>query len=354
MDILINIFSFLFIITILVVIHELGHFVAAKSIGLKVEKFYVGFNLFGLGIKKKINETEFGIGLFPIGGYVKVSGMIDESLDEQYNGEDYEYVSKNMLQKVWFTSGGVIFNFILAFILFSAITFFNGRSIPENSTTIGEVISEEPAYISGMKSGDKITSINNVNINDWDDIKNQVYDKPNQNIFIEYERDGKIISSTIFTSSMLIPSGDSIGVIGIRPNFDIIQPTFFGSCYYGFNDLVGWLGIMSQSIISFFSGNLDIKNFGGPIQIASVAGEATKVGFIALINLMAVLSVNLGIINILPFPGLDGGHALIAIIEGIIGRRIPFKTLMLIQQVGVLLLILFFFIIMKNDISRLF
>ena len=354
MDILINIFSFLFIITILVVIHELGHFVAAKSIGLKVEKFYVGFNLFRLGIKKKINDTEFGIGLFPIGGYVKVSGMIDESLDEQYNGEDYEYVSKNMLQKVWFTSGGVIFNFILAFILFSAITFFNGRSIPENSTTIGEVISEEPAYISGMKSGDKITSINNVNINDWDDIKNQVYDKPNQNIFIEYERDGKIISSTIFTSSMLIPSGDSIGVIGIRPNFDIIQPSFFGSFYYGFNDLIGWLGIMSQSIMSFFSGNLDIKNFGGPIQIASVAGEATKVGFVALINLMAVLSVNLGIINILPFPGLDGGHALIAIIEGIIGKRIPFKTLMLIQQVGVLLLILFFFIIMKNDISRLF
>ena len=354
MDILINIFSFLFIITILVVIHELGHFVAAKSIGLKVEKFYVGFNLFGLGIKKKINDTEFGIGLFPIGGYVKVSGMIDESLDEQYNGEEYEYVSKNMFQKVWFTSGGVIFNFILAFILFSAITFFNGRSIPETSTTIGEVIPKEPAYISGMISGDKITSINNINVNDWDDIKNQVYDKPNQNIYIEYERDGKIISSTIFTSSMLIPSGDSIGVIGIRPNFDIIQPSFFGSFYYGFNDLIGWLGIMSQSIISFFTGNLDIKNFGGPIQIASVAGEATKVGFIALINLMAVLSVNLGIINILPFPGLDGGHALIAIIEGIIGRRIPFKTLMLIQQVGVLLLILFFFIIMKNDISRLF
>ena len=92
-------------------------------------------------------------------------------------------------------------------------------------------------------------------------LKNQVYDKPNQNIYIQYERDGKIVSSTIFTSSMLIPSGDSIGVIGIRPNFDIIQPSFFGSFYYGFNDLIGWLGIMSQSIISFFSGNLDIKNF---------------------------------------------------------------------------------------------
>ena len=189
MDILINIFSFLFIITILVVIHELGHFVAAKSIGLKVEKFYVGFNLFGLGIKKQINETEFGIGLFPIGGYVKVSGMIDESLDEQYNGEDYEYISKNMLQKVWFTSGGVIFNFILAFILFSGITFFNGRSIPENSTIIGEVIPDQPAYFSGMMNGDKIISIDDFYVNNWDDIKNQVHDKPNQNIYLQVIKD---------------------------------------------------------------------------------------------------------------------------------------------------------------------
>ena len=83
-----NILSFLFIISVLVLIHELGHFLAAKSIGLRVEKFYVGFNLFGLGIKKKINETEFGIGLFPIGGYVKVAGMIDESFDDNYQGKD--------------------------------------------------------------------------------------------------------------------------------------------------------------------------------------------------------------------------------------------------------------------------
>ena len=165
MDILINIFSFLFIITILVFIHELGHFVAAKSIGLKVEKFYVGFNLFGLGINKKINDTEFVIGLFPIGGYVKVAGMIDESLDEQYNGSEDEYISKSMLQKVWFTSGGVIFNFILAFLLFSGITFFNGRSIVENNNIIGEVIEGEPAEVSGIIKGDKILSRNKINPN---------------------------------------------------------------------------------------------------------------------------------------------------------------------------------------------
>ena len=354
MDILINIFSFLFIITILVVIHELGHFLAAKSIGLKVEKFYVGFNLFGLGIKRKINETEFGIGLFPIGGYVKVAGMIDESLDEQYNGSEDEYISKSMLQKVWFTSGGVIFNFILAFLLFSGITFFNGRSIVENNTIIGEVLEGKPAELSGIRIGDKILFIEDTEVSDWNDIQNKINKKPNENINIKFERDSRIISTSIYTSSMLTPSGDSIGVIGIIPQLSKINPNFFQSLFYGMKDLYGWLQIMSQSIASFFTGNLDIKNFGGPIQIASVAGEATKVGLLALINLMAILSVNLGIINILPFPGLDGGHALIAIIEGVIGRRIPFKTLMVIQQLGVLLLAVFFFIIMKNDITRLF
>ena len=118
-----NLFSFILLISILVFIHELGHFLAAKSIGLRVEKFYVGFNLFGLGLKKKINDTEFGIGLFPIGGYVKVAGMVDESLDDQYQGQDDEYISKSMLQKVWFTSGGVIFNFILAFIFLQVTCF---------------------------------------------------------------------------------------------------------------------------------------------------------------------------------------------------------------------------------------
>ena len=354
MTILINTLSFLFIITILVVIHELGHFLAAKSIGLRVEKFYVGFNLFGLGLKKKINGTEFGIGLFPIGGYVKVAGMVDESLDDQYNGAPDEYVSKSMLQKVWFTSGGVIFNFILAVILFSGITFFNGRGIPLNSTIIGELVVNEPAEKAGLLAGDKIISVDGSNVSDWDEIRIIINDKPNKNIKLEYQRNNELIDISVFTSSRLSPNGDSIGIIGIIPEYAQLNPGFFQSIYYGFSDLLAWLSIMSSSIISFFTGQLDIKNFGGPIQIASIAGEASKIGMLALINLMAILSVNLGIINILPFPGLDGGHALIAIIEGIIGRRIPFKTLMIIQQIGVLLLAIFFFIVMKNDISRLF
>ena len=111
---LISILAFIILITILVFVHEMGHYIAARSVGIRVEKFYVGFNFFGLGIKKIVNGIEYGIGLFPIGGYVKVSGIIDESFDDQYEFKDYEYGSKNTFEKLWFTSGGVIFNFILA------------------------------------------------------------------------------------------------------------------------------------------------------------------------------------------------------------------------------------------------
>ena len=351
--IFINTLSFLFIITILVVIHELGHFIAAKSIGLKVEKFYVGFNLFGMGLKKKIGETEFGIGLFPIGGYVKVAGMVDESLDDHYNGNEDEYVSKSMLEKVWFTSGGVIFNFILAFLLFSLIIYVDGINMPNEEPIIGNIIKDKPASILGLQKDDRIVKVNDYNISSWSDMSNHIHNNPNKTILLTWERDDVLIKDSILVSSTLTPYGDSIGIIGIEPTFLNEKQGIVGSLKHGFIQMISWLILMSYTIFSFFTGQLGIENFGGPILIASIAGEASQIGIIALINLMAILSVNLGIINILPFPGLDGGHALIAIIEGIIGRRIPFKTLMIIQQIGILLLIIFFFIIMKNDISRL-
>ena len=350
---IINILSFLFIITILVVIHELGHFLAAKSIGLRVEKFYVGFNLFGLGLKKKINDTEFGIGLFPIGGYVKVAGMVDESLDDQYKGNEDEYISKSMLQKVWFTSGGVIFNFILAFLLFTSIVYIDGFSIIRDEAILGNITEGKPASILGLESGDIITKVDDIEISSWTELSDYIHSNPSNKISLSWSRDGSILSDSILVGSMITPYGDTLGVIGIEPKYDKVNAGLIISIKQGFNQTISWLIIMSYSIFSFFTGQLGIENFGGPILIASIAGEASQIGLIALINLMAILSVNLGIINILPFPGLDGGHALIAIIEGIIGRRIPFKTLMIIQQIGILLLLIFFFIIMKNDISRL-
>ena len=265
-----NILSFLFIITILVVIHELGHFLAAKSIGLKVEKFYVGFNLFGLGLKKKINDTEFGIGLFPIGGYVKVAGMVDESLDDEYKGKDDEYISKSMLQKVWFTSGGVIFNFILAFILFTSIIYIDGYSIIRDEPVLGNVVEEKPADLLGLENGDVITKLNNTEIYTWGDLSKYIHSRPSTKISISWNRSGEILSDSILVGSMISPYGDSLGIIGIEPIYDQKSAGILTAISRGFNQTFNWLVIMSYSIFSFFTGQLGVENFGGPIQIASI------------------------------------------------------------------------------------
>ena len=349
---IINLISFLVLITILVVIHELGHFLAAKSIGLKVEKFYVGFNLFGLGVSKKIGETEFGIGLFPIGGYVKVAGMVDENFDDNYKGEEDEYINKGTIQKLWFTSGGVIFNFILAFLLFSSLVYFDG--LREPIPTINTTIEGMPASEIDLIEGDKILRINDKIILSWEMLSENIRANPNQKISIQWERKDHVLHDSILVSSRKLPSGDEIGVIGIEPKYEVQHLDLLGSLSFGFNQTTSWIKMMFSFIYSFFTGKLGIENFGGPIQIAKIAGEASQVGILAFVNLMAILSINLGVINILPFPGLDGGHAMIAMIEGVLGKRIPFNVLIRIQTVGVILLAIFFFIVLKNDVLSLF
>ena len=157
MDFIISILSIIFILSIPVFLHELGHFMAARSVGIRVEKFYVGMNLFGLGVKKIINGTEYGIGFFPLGGYVKVSGIIDESLDSENSDnapKDYEFRSKNTFQKLWFLSAGVIMNFLLSIVIFSFLFFH---------TPPGKLV-EEPiihkvheSIITDIQQGDTIT-----------------------------------------------------------------------------------------------------------------------------------------------------------------------------------------------------
>ena len=157
---MISILSFILVIGVVVFLHELGHFLAAKSVGVRVEKFYIGFNFFGLGLKKEYKGTEYGIGLFPLGGYVKVAGVLDESMDSKYTGASDEFNSKNTLQKVWIMSAGVLMNFVLAILLFSYLTYHNGIDVPDPQAIVGKVYPEYPADKLGLQKNDEILSIN--------------------------------------------------------------------------------------------------------------------------------------------------------------------------------------------------
>jgi len=376
LDILISIFSIVFIITIPVFLHELGHFLAAKSVGIKVEKFYVGMNLFGLGIKKKINDTEYGIGLFPIGGYVKVSGIIDESLDTETNPKeikDYEFRSKNTFQKLWFLSAGVIMNFILSIFIYTLLTFFMGTYELENNEPIINDVRENiiilnqsndtltvksPAFLLGLKKDDIILKINNDTINNWMDISSNVLNKVDSVIAIEWKTsNNKIQKGEVEIPGVIrLDRGQIIrvGVLGvsahtIKKEVDIFE-AFKISVIQTYTIIVHSF----YSFIGIISGNLDLKYVSGIVGIANEAGNIAKSsGFISLLALMAFISSNLGLINILPIPGLDGGHATIAIIEGIIGKEIPNKMKIGIQFIGFVLIMSLFIFTIFNDIKNL-
>jgi len=348
---ILTIFSFIFVIGVLVFFHEMGHFLAAKSVGVRVEKFYLGFNFFGLGLKKMYKGTEYGIGLFPLGGYVKLAGIIDESLDTECTGAPDEFKSKNMFQKIWIMSAGVIMNFLLAILIFAHLTYHNGIDDPDPRAIVGKVYPEYPADKLGLQESDEILSVNGIQVADWKTMTQEIHLRPEEEIQISWLRNGKIMTGN--TTTVYDVFGEN-GMIGIMPILNHREAGLIESFSVGYRQTYHFLNLTYRSIMALFKGNVSIKEMAGPIMIAKIAGETASAGWGALLGLMAFISINLGFINILPVPGLDGGHVVIALIEGIIRRDIPLKVKMGIQQTGLVLLLLLFITIMVNDIQRLF
>ncbi len=352
-----TILSFILVIGVLVFFHELGHFLAAKSVGVRVEKFYLGFNFFGLGWKKEHKGTEYGIGFFPLGGYVKLAGVIDESMDTEFSGEPDEFRSKNTLQKIWIMSAGVIMNFLLAILIFSHLTYQNGINEADPQAIVGQVIAEYPAANLGLKEGDQILSINGIQIADWEEMTAEIHPRPDEALQLTWIRSGVIMKGSITTESAKQLVGDKIvqqGVIGIVPILNHRYVTLIGSLKIGCERTWYILDITFRSLMAVIKGNVSIKELAGPIMIAKMAGDtASSGGMNALLGLMALLSVNFGLLNILPLPVLDGGHVLIAIVEGLIQRDLPTKVKLGFLQVGLFFFLFLFITIMINDIQRL-
>ena len=355
---MIYVLSIIFVFCVIVFVHELGHYLAARSVGIRVEKFYLGFNFFGLGLKKKIGDTEYGIGAFPLGGYVKVSGIVDESMDMETTGADYEYLSKTSLQQIWFSSAGVLMNLLLSIVLFSMIFLKMGVSIPNPSPTVGYLIEDYPAMEAGLLEGDIIKAVNEFPVNSWSEMTEQIHNRPDETIFIEWERNGILNSDSLTTKSeKTLAGGEFIirGMIGIAPVMGEPRPIgLVEAIQLGTGKTFDWLSITAQSLVVIMKGEASMKDIGGPVLIAKMAGDSAKSGIWALLGMMAIISINLAFINILPIPGLDGGHALISIIEGVSRRKLPGKVKMGIQQVGMFLLLGFIIIVIYNDITRLF
>ena len=380
------------VIGVLVFVHELGHFLAARSVGVRVEKFSIGFpprfisitsvndgfdiKIFfyrlidghfkwapvinsRIGIPGRVgSSTEYTIALIPLGGYVKMAGVIDESLDTVITNSPDEFMSKSVIQKVWILSAGVLMNVLIAFILFSGISYVQGKpEVIDKGAIIGEVVSGNSADKAGLKSGDEIISINNQSINKWIDLQTVLRPIPNTPIDVNIIRDGKELNFSFTTSSNFIPNEngiDTIGVIGIVP-VTIYQPiTLTESINYGLNGTLNSFGMIMLTFKMLGNGSASISDLGGPIMIGKIAGEAAETGWMPLFTLMALISVNLAFLNILPIPGLDGGQIFIILIEAIIRKPLSLKARLAVQQLGMVFLLMIMVTVMFNDISRLF
>ena len=375
---------------VVIFIHELGHYLAARSIGVKVERFSVGypprlitltsikngweFRLFFYNknsegkfewgpIKtisinvpgRKGTNTEYCFAVIPFGGYVKVAGIIDESMDTKLEYKPYELMSKPKWQQIWFMSAGVIMNTVLAFFIFMGLYNYTGKPIVSKKPIINEILTGTPAFNAGFKPGDQITSIENKSINTWDELTNEISQRPNQAIDLTYLRDGNLNNVKLITSSQINPeTGDTLGMMGIRPSIKYEPISIIESLQMSGVATARGFGLVILSIKMISSGQASVKDLGGPIMIAQLAGETAKAGMIPFFSLMALISCNLAFLNILPIPGLDGGHIFITIIEGIIRRPLSLKMRMGIQQVGMVLLLMLMVTVIINDVGRLF
>ena len=384
-------YAFIILLGVLVTIHEFGHFIAARSVGIRVERFSVGvpprllsitsidggflLNIFFFKlingklkwhpiISKKIKKgnrigsnTEYVIALLPLGGYVKMAGMIDESMDTNIAYKSDEFQSKTLFQKIWVLSAGVLMNTILAIIVFSLLGFYNGIPKTNDEPIVFELQENMPAEKAGVLPGDRIISINSEGISTWSDMTKIIHSNPNNLLSFKIKRGMDILDFDIKTSEYAVPSKsaiDTIGIIGIAPEVYYEDISFMKAFSNGVSQTISSFGLIIYSIQMLGSGSASISDLGGPIMIAQLAGQTAEAGITPFLTFMALLSVNLAFLNILPIPGLDGGHIFIHLIEAILRRPLKIKTRIVIQQIGMALLLMLMVTVIMQDITRLF
>lgn len=347
--------AFIFVLGILVFIHELGHFLVAKKVGIRVDKFSLGFppNIFS----KKFGETTYCIGLIPLGGYVKMAG---ENPDEQSTGATDEFMSKTVGQRVAVIAAGPVMNYVLSIVLLVGIFWLGGRPIFEpGKIVVGQLSDDGPAENVGLKTGDQIIALDDNPVAEFDSLRLYVRDKKAVPVKVTWLRGADTMSATLVTKIDKQPNAeggtDSVGIIGVTQ-----RPIQYE--YFGFLESVS-RGVTTAHVIvaetfsfvgKLLSGKVSPSMIGGPVFIAQQSGREARQGWRSLFFFMAILSVNLAVLNILPIPVLDGGHLVFLLAEKIKGSPLSMKARGIAQQVGMVLLLLLIVMVTYNDILRFF
>ncbi len=351
-----NIFAFIIVLGVLVSFHELGHFLAAKLFGVGVEKFSLGFGprLFG----KKVGITDYRVSAIPLGGYVK---MVGERPDVELASYDipFSFSHKHVLKRILIVIAGPLFNLLLAVIIFLGIFQTSGISILKPH--VGKVTEKSPAEIAGIQKGDLIVAINNADISSWDKMATFIAQSNGKPLEIsvlrnEYLYELKVLPRLV-TSKNFFGEDTKRYVIGITASNDYYKKKLnpIEALTRSITNTFNITKLTIIGIAKLIKGSVSSKaiGLGGPIMIAKMSGQVAKEGVVSLLFFIAILSINLAILNCLPIPVLDGGHLLFFFIEFIIGRPVNIKIRERAQQVGMSILLLLMIYVFYSDIVRI-
>jgi len=349
---MITILSFIVVLGLLIFVHELGHFIFAKLFGVGVEKFSLGFGpkIFG----KTVGETEYLLSAFPLGGYVK---MVGESPDAELAPEDLErsFMGKPPLKRIVIVAAGPIFNLIFAAFLFILVYMIG---VPAATTRIGEVVADKPAALAGLLAKDLVMSVNGKAVSRWDEFSSTIAGSSGAPLDIVVERDGKKLPFRIIPETKegrnLFGEKISYPVIGVVAAAEMVTDRYspVKAVVKGCQQTWKVTTLTIVSIGKLIERVVPLDSVGGPIMIAKMAGEQASAGGIQFLAFMALLSINLGVLNLLPVPILDGGHLFFYFYELIFRKPVSMKVREMAQQVGLVLLIGLMILAFYNDIVR--
>jgi regulator of sigma E protease len=437
----VTILAFAFVLGVLIFVHELGHFLAAKRVGIRVLKFQLGFNPTILSVRR--GDTEYSVGLLPLGGYVKMAGDTPEDVERDEHGNvvrrSDEFLSKTKWERFQVLIMGPVMNLLLAVIVL-AFVLYQGADVPayqDQPPVVGVVLPGSPGAQSGIQPGDRILSVAGNDVDTWEQLFIAIGTRANREVSVVLQRDGREIERRMTPTVPPSQSRFEIGDIGVLPDVhphlrlvspgepgeraglkvgDVIlavdgQPITLDSQFRAEiakrpeqamtltvgrdgieHDIVvtparrgtvGWLGVgpvdqsvrlmpgpiealelsvrknvemaglIFQTVWGLITRETSPKQLMGPVAIAQLSGESAQLGFVTLLNLMAMISLNLGLLNLLPIPILDGGHILIMALEGVARRDFSVRVKEKMLLAGFVVLMMLMVTVIYNDLARI-
>ncbi len=350
-----SIFIAILVLGILIIVHEFGHFIFAKRLGVGVLKFSVGYGPKVVG--RKIAETEYVLSALPLGGYVKMVGEDPETENQAVDPRN-SFLRQAVWKRIVIVAAGPVFNILFALVAICAVFYVYGLQVQSDSARIGTLLEDMPAAAAGLQSGDLVLAVDGHPVANWAELSESIRSSQGREMVLRIQRgeETREISLHAIKKSEKNVFGEEEGsayFIGIGPTVERRQVGLGQAILQGTAYTATLIDTIVTGIIKLIQGKISKADIGGPILIVQAAGQQARAGLENLLHFMAVISINLGILNLLPIPVLDGGHLFFFLIEAVLRRPVDIRHREIAQQVGLVILVLLMAFAFYNDIARI-